>query len=129
MRDPTTDDQAAIAFAHAWAEAWNRRDIAAVLAHFDDAAVFVSPVARRIGFSDDGVVRGKDALRRYWEAALARNPGLRFEVTAVYRGIGSLTIAFRNQQGVARVEVLIFTEGRVVSGHGMFVADPEPGRP
>ncbi|MFN8829524.1 MAG: YybH family protein [Labrys sp. (in: a-proteobacteria)] len=123
MSDPTRDDAAAIAFGKAWAEAWNRRDLEAVLSHFDDDAIFTSPVARRIGFTDDGIVRGKHALRRYWRQALDNNPTLHFEVTAVYRGIGSLTIAFRTQSDIRRVEVLIFSDGRVTSGYALFLAD------
>ena len=39
----------AVAFSRAWVDAWNRRDIEAVLAHFHDDAVFSSPIAQRIG--------------------------------------------------------------------------------
>jgi ketosteroid isomerase-like protein len=112
----------ALDFAHAWAAAWNRRDVESVLEHFHDDAVFTSPVAQRIGFAGDGIVTGKEALRRYWTAALARNPGLHFEVTAVYAGIQTLVIAFRNQDGASRVEVLTFRGDLVIEGHGMFEA-------
>jgi ketosteroid isomerase-like protein len=64
-----------IAFRREWASAWNRRDVETVLEHFDDDALFTSPVARKIGFAEDRVVRGKDALRRYWQSAFDNNPG------------------------------------------------------
>src|SRR5205085_11775812 len=35
-------------FARAWVDAWNRRDVEAVLAHFADDAVFISPKAERV---------------------------------------------------------------------------------
>lgn len=107
-------------FARGWVDAWNRRDVEAVLQHFHDDALFTSPVAKQIGFAGDGVVRGKDALRRYWTAALLQNPDLRFELTGVYRGVDTVVIAFRNQKGVERVEVLTFEGGLVVQGHGTF---------
>lgn len=69
----------AMEFSRIWEAAWNRRDVETVLAHFDEGAVFTSPVAQRIGFARDGVVRGKDALRRYWLAALEKNPTCDFE--------------------------------------------------
>jgi len=112
----------AIEFGREWEAAWNRRDIEAVLKHFHDDAVFTSPVARQIGFAEDGVVSGKDALRRYWTAALAQNPDIRFEVTAVYQGTNTLVIAFKNQKAMDRVEVLTFRRGLVIEGHGTFVA-------
>ena len=42
---PTYKDM--MSFAEAWIANWNRRDIEAVLAHFDDKAEFLSPVARK----------------------------------------------------------------------------------
>jgi ketosteroid isomerase-like protein len=112
----------AIEFGREWEAAWNRRDVEAVLKHFHDDAVFTSPVARQIGFAADGVVCGKDALHRYWTAALAQNPSLRFQVTAVYQGTNTLVIAYKNQKGIDRAEVLTFRLGLVIEGHGAFAA-------
>ena len=69
------------AFAASWAEAWNRRDIDAVLVHFDANIVFASPTA--LAVVGIPIVRGKDALRAYWTAALARIGSLRFTVDHV----------------------------------------------
>ena len=112
----------ATAFSREWASAWNRRDVETVLEHFDDDAVFTSPVARKIGFAEDGAVRGKDALRRYWQAALDNNPNLHFEVTAVFQGIDTIAIRFTTQEGNDRIEFLKFRDGLVIEGHGTFAA-------
>jgi hypothetical protein len=69
------------AFATGWAEAWNRRDVEAVLAHFHSDVVFTSPTALAVVGSAN--VRGKQALRSYWAAALARVGALRFRVDRV----------------------------------------------
>lgn len=111
----------AIEFSQTWEAAWNRGDIEAILDHFAEDAVFTSPVAQQLGFVEDGIVRGKDELRRYWQAGLDKNPDLRFRVTAVYRGVDTIVIAFQNQQGVDRAEILRFASGLVVEGHGTFV--------
>ena len=116
------DSVNAIEFGREWEAAWNRRDVEAILKHFHDDVVFTSPVAKQIGFAEDGTVNGKDALRRYWTAALAQNPDLRFQVTKVYQGTNSLVIAFKNQKGIDRVEVLTFRHGLVIEGHGLFAA-------
>ncbi len=68
-------------FAARWAEAWNRRAVEAVLEHFHEEVVFTSPTALAVVGSP--VVRGKDALRAYWTAALARVGSLRFDVDHV----------------------------------------------
>ena len=57
-------------FAADWAQAWNRRDVEAVLAHFRDDIIFASPTA--LAVTGSPVVHGKDALRAYWTKALAR---------------------------------------------------------
>jgi ketosteroid isomerase-like protein len=112
----------AIEFGREWEAAWNRRDVEAILKHFHDDAVFTSPVAKHIGFAADGVVNGKDALRRYWTAALAQISDLHFQVTTVYQGTNVLVIAYKNQKGIDRAEVLTFKHGLVIEGHGAFAA-------
>ena len=69
------------AFASRWVEAWNRRDVDAVLEHFREDVVFTSPTALAVVGSP--IVQGKDALRAYWTAALARIGSLRFTVDYV----------------------------------------------
>lgn len=70
----TRDD--ALKFAANWIEAWNNRDIERVLATFDDAVEFASP--RALVTVGSPVVHGKQELRSYWQAALAKIPSLRF---------------------------------------------------
>lgn len=69
------------AFAARWAEDWNRRDIEAVLKNFREDVLFTSPKAHAVVGTP--VVRGKDALRAYWAAALSRVGSLRFTVDRV----------------------------------------------
>src|SRR5574341_372121 len=65
------------AFVAEWIDAWNRRDIEAVLSHFADEVTFTSPAAAITG---SATVRGKDAVREYWQAALARSAKLVFRL-------------------------------------------------
>jgi ketosteroid isomerase-like protein len=68
--------EAAAAFAQNWAEAWSRQDVEAVLAHFAPGARFTSPrAAATVGTA---TVVGKEALRAYWQAAVAVIETLRF---------------------------------------------------
>ncbi|MCV7288316.1 MULTISPECIES: nuclear transport factor 2 family protein [Mycolicibacterium] len=111
----------AATFADDWVRAWNAHDVEAVLAHFHDDVLFSSPVAARVLPDSGGVVRGKDALRRYWTTALAGMPDLHFEVLDVYRGESVLVIHYRNQRGGLVNEVLIFDGDRVREGHGTYL--------
>ena len=86
------------AFTEQWVRDWNAHDVDALLAHFTDDVVFTSPVAIRV-LGGDGVIRGKETLRKYWSEGIRLIPDLHFEVLAVYAGISTLVINYRNQAG------------------------------
>jgi hypothetical protein len=110
----------AATFVGHWVESWNAHDIEAVLEHFSDDVVFTSPVAAQI-LGGDGEVRGKPALRRYWNEAIGRVPDLHFELLGHYVGVRTIVINYRNQKGGLVAEVLRF-KGRLVSeGHGTYL--------
>jgi ketosteroid isomerase-like protein len=115
------DDRQAQAFARQWAREWNSRDLEALLAHFTDDVVFTSPVAVRL-LGGDGVIRGKEALRKYWSEGIRLIPDLQFEVLAVYAGISTLVINYRNQAGGVACEVLTFDGPLISQGHGTYRA-------
>ncbi len=69
------------AFATRWAAAWNERNTETVLAVFAESVVFTSPTA--LAVVGTATVHGKEALRSYWAAALARIPSLHFAVERV----------------------------------------------
>jgi len=70
----------------------------------------------------DGVIRGKEALRAYWSEGVRLIPDLRFEVLAVYAGIRTVVINYRNQAGGVVCEVLTFDGPLVIQGHGTYPA-------
>jgi ketosteroid isomerase-like protein len=123
-------------FADRWIEAWNARDIEAVLTHYSDDVVFTSPTALQVVPESGGTVRGKLALRSYWTLALERNRDLHFELIDVYAGIDTLVLHYRNQVGGLINEVLTFRDGLVASGHATHLQpagsggahlEPDPG--
>jgi ketosteroid isomerase-like protein len=69
------------AFADEWAAAWNELAVERVLAHFDENVSFTSPTA--LAVVGEPTVRGKQALREYWNKAVARIGSLRFTVDRV----------------------------------------------
>jgi hypothetical protein len=75
----------------------------------------------------DGVIRGKEALRKYWSEGVRLIPGLRFEVVAVYAGTSTLVINYRNQAGGMVCEVLTFDGPLVREGHGTYLAQAPIG--
>ncbi len=71
----------AVRFAREWIDAWNRRDIETVLAHYVDDLTFTSP--RALEVVGTPTVVGKAALRSYWTKALGRTRSLRFTLERV----------------------------------------------
>jgi ketosteroid isomerase-like protein len=119
-------------FAEHWADAWNRRDLEAVLAHFRDDIIFASPTALIVTGSP--VVHGKHALRAYWTKALARSISIRFSVLRVLWDAASRELAIVY---LARIdgrtgtvsENLIFDEVGLVATAEVFHGVPDPSEP
>ena len=120
------DQAQAQAFAQQWVRDWNAHDVDALLEHFTDDVVFTSPVAVRI-LGGDGVIRGKGALREYWSEGIRLIPDLQFEILALYAGISTLVINYRNQAGGLVSEVLTFEGSLVREGHGTYLAQAPTG--
>jgi hypothetical protein len=111
-------------FVQGWLAAWNAHDVDAVLSHFADDVTFTSPIAARIVDGSEGVIRGKAALREYWNEGVRLIPDLHFELVAIYAGVDTLVINYRNQSGGLVNEVLRFDGPLVVEGHGTYLQQP-----
>jgi hypothetical protein len=114
------DRRQANEYAYQWIDAWNRRDVEAVLDHFEDDIVFSSPKAlETVGVPS---VRGKSALRQYWVTALRSATSLRFTLVRVIwdQDASELAIIYDRQVNDRRdraSEILKFTpSGRVARG-------------
>lgn len=109
-----------------WARAWNTRDIEAVLAHFTDDVTFLSPVAADVVGTPE--LRGKPALREYWERALARIRHLHFTVERVLwdADVGELVVLYvaeldeRRMRACERMK--LDAEGRVTFAEALYGA-------
>jgi limonene-1,2-epoxide hydrolase len=72
-----------LAIARAWLNAFNAGDVPALVALYADDATHTSPKIRVMHPETGGRIVGKAALSAWWEAALARLPGLRYDATAL----------------------------------------------
>lgn len=93
-------------FALQWIEAWNARDLEALLSHYADDVVLVSPAAAKILDTPSGRVEGKAALRSYFQRGLDAYPNLRFELLDVLCGLSSVVLYFNNQKGTRTAEFM-----------------------
>ena len=106
MRIMKLDRETAWALAEDWVSAWNAHDLERILEHYAEDVVLVSPVAaERLG-DPSGKVRGKAALRNYFQLGLEKNPKLHFELEDVMWGLGSVVLYYKNQRGTKTGEVM-----------------------
>ncbi len=105
------DAAAALHFAEEWAAAWNAHDIERVLGHYADDFETTSPLIVSVAGEPTGRLKGKTAVRAYWQAALARMPELHFELESVFGSMdSSIVMSYRSGQGRPAAEVLFFNE-------------------
>ena len=102
------------AFAQDWINAWNSHDLERILSHYDEDVVLISPVA--LNLRSDGCVRGKQALRAYFERGLKAYPDLRFDFLEVLWGMETVVLVYiNNVRGGKAAEVMQFNpSGKVV---------------
>ena len=101
-------------FAKGWIQAWNQRDLEAVLSHYTEDVEFQSPLVVKLLGETSGTVRGKQNLREYFRKALAAFPGdIEIELLGAYQGVNSLLVHFQ-AKGRKAVEVMeLNQEGKV----------------
>jgi ketosteroid isomerase-like protein len=105
------------AFAEDWIAAWNSHDLERIFAHYADDFEMTSPFIIERMHEISGTLKGKAAIRPYWQMGLAATPLLRFELIDVFVGVDSITLYYRRASGVTAAEVLVFDEHkRVIRG-------------
>lgn len=93
-------------FANHWINAWNSRDLDAILSHYSPDVVLTSPTAAKLLQDPSGVVSGKDALRSYFSRGLEAYPNLTFELLDVLWGVSSVLLYYANQNGTKTGEFM-----------------------
>lgn len=121
---PIIDPAYAAEFAAAWCAAWNSGDLEQVFAHYRDDFEMSSPLIIERGFSPDGTLRGKAAIRPYWGAGITTaNPPLKFVLLAAYVGVDTICIHYQSIGRRVVVEVIEFdAERRAIRGNACYAA-------
>lgn len=107
-------------FAEAWIAAWNAHDLEAVLSHYAEDIVVVSPNSTRYTGDPSGRVVGKAALRDYWAKALTVGE-LNFTLRGVLAGPDGIAIRYLSSRtGAEVVEVARFDDQGLVRDSAAF---------
>ena len=92
-------------FAQEWIQAWNDRDLDAVLSHYTDGFELTSPLIAYCYGENTGVLRGKEAIRQYWAELLAAHPDAEVTLKCVLAGVDSMALVYETFQGKMAAEV------------------------
>jgi ketosteroid isomerase-like protein len=71
------------AIANAWLDAFNTGDVPRLVALYAEDCTHTSPKIRALHPETGGKLVGRAALKTWWDDALKRLPGLRYEKTAI----------------------------------------------
>ncbi len=95
-----------------------------ILSHYTDDFVMSSPLILERVAGTDGTLRGKKAVRAYWEPSLRAEPPLRFELVDVLAGIDSITLYYRNVgRRVVAETLMLDRDGRVTKAMSQWSID------
>lgn len=99
------DIERARAAAADWCDAWNRRDLDAIMSHYAEDVALSSPlVVKRWGIAD-GWLRGKARVRENFAIGV-QAPGLRFDLVDVLAGVGAMCVVYRRETGALVVDAV-----------------------
>jgi hypothetical protein len=101
-------------FAQEWLSAWNSHDLEAILTHYADDFEMISPYIVTIAGDPSGTLYGKKEIGQYWAAALAKYPGLYFDLRQVLIGVQSIVIYYQGISGMAAETFVFNQEGKVI---------------
>lgn len=88
-----------------WVDAWNRRDLDAVMARYADDVSVCSPLVKRRLQKSDGWLHGKSALRDYFAIGMG-NPDLHFTLQSVLLGVQSMSMVYARENGIQVVDTM-----------------------
>lgn len=95
-------------FTEEWIAAWNDHDVERVLSHYSDDFELSTPYIATIMNIPSGTIKGKEAARTYWRAAIKRVPSLHFELVDVLIGVNSIVIYYDAVFGRKGAELMEF---------------------
>jgi ketosteroid isomerase-like protein len=102
-----------------WLACFARRDLDGLLALYADDAVHISPKLRVKDPTTGGAIRGKAAMRAWWQDSFDRLPTLRYEPVALIADDARVCMEYvRHVDGDADLpvaEILDVVAGRIVA--------------
>ena len=108
-----------LSIAHAWFEAFNTHNLEKLLSLYDDDAAHFSPKLKIKHPETNGLVKGKAALRKWWQEAFNTLPTLHYKVTSLTANSDRVFLEYirtvEKEEDMLVGEVLEIKEGVIVA--------------
>lgn len=101
-------------FAQNWIADWNSHDIQRILSHYTDNFEITTPMIKMALGDDTGTLKGKQAIREYWEQALQKFPDLEFKLFDVAQGVHSIVLYYQSVMDKKAMEVMFFNDNHKI---------------
>ena len=106
MHGPLLSEQRVGEIAASWTEAWNARDLDALMFHYADDVVFLSPTVILRDGEPSGTIRGKTALTKHFSEALESfGPSIKFTLLDACVGVGGYALYYARETGAKVIVV------------------------
>lgn len=111
-----TQQNQSIAFK--WFEAFNAHDLEQLLSLYDEQALHFSPKLKIRKPETEGLIKGKNALRVWWQDAFDRLPTLFYKVTSLTANSDRVFMEYirqvENEEEMLVAEVLDIRDGKII---------------
>ena len=107
------------ALARSWIDAFNNKDLEALLRLYDDNAAHFSPKLKSRHPETNGLIRGKSSLRAWWKDAFERLPTLSYQLVRLTAEENRVFMEYvrrvKDEEDLYVGEMLELQEGLIVS--------------
>lgn len=118
-------NETASKFVAEWINAFNAHDLPKILHHYDDDIGFYSPFIPLLKFNEEGVIRSKKDLERYFATGLSAYPDLHFTLHNYFTGINTVVIYYTSVNGRLAAEMFrLNAEGKAVEVFCNYSVEP-----
>jgi len=102
-----------------WFDAFNKKELEKLLSLYDDEAQHFSPKLKIRQPETNGLIRGKQAMRVWWQDAFDRLPGLHYKVTSLTANGDRVFMEYirqvNNEADMLVAEVLEVRDGKIIA--------------
>lgn len=97
-------------FADNWISSWNSHDMENILHHYSEDIEISTPMIKLATNGTVDTLKGKDAVKAYWQKAIEKIPDLHFELLDVTEGSHSVALYYKSVMNKRAIEVMFFNE-------------------